>query len=302
MTRWVPGSPDAGARLAGGYAAGLTATLFWGLSFVGVRIAVQGFAPFGLVGLRLAIAVVPLLAWLALRGGRARLASGDAARVALLGAILAVHLLLQTVAMRETTAARAGWFVAFMPVVIAVGAMLFLGERMRPSGWGGVALASLGVLLLASARPDAYARAGLGDALLLASCFTWAAYTLLAGPLVRRNGSLAVTSWAMLAASLPCLALAGWSGFTASAPEPRAWAAIVLLGLLAGSAAFLAFGRAVAALGAQRTSAFLYVQPFATLVGSNLILGEPVTRGSLLGGLIVLAGVWILQRAKRGLV
>lgn len=287
--------------MAGGYAAGLAATLFWGLSFVGVRVALEGFAPFGLVGLRLAIAAAVLLAVLLVRGRHARLAPGDGARAALLGLILAVHLLLQTIAMRETTAVRAGWFVAFMPVVIAVGALFFLGERMRAWGWGGVALASLGVLVLASAKPQDFARAGLGDALLFASCFTWAAYTLIAGPVVRRNGALAVTTWAMLAAALPCLALASMRGFTSGVPDADAWIALAGLGLLAGAAAFLAFGRAVATLGAQRMSGFLYLQPFVTLVGARSILGEPMTRTGFAGGLIVLAGVWILQRAKRGL-
>lgn len=164
-----------------------------------------------------------------------------------------------------------------------------------------MALASAGVLLLVSFKPADFARAGVGDALLFASCFTWAAYTLIAGPVVRRNGSLRVTTWAMLAAAAPCLALASWQGFTVGEPGARAWTALALLGLLAGSAAFLAFGRAVSVLGAQRTAAFLYVQPFVTLVGSRLILGEPFTWGGLAGGLIVLVGVWIIQRAKRGL-
>ena len=119
---------------------------------------------------------------------------------------------------------------------------------------------------------------------------------------MRRNGSLRITTWAMLAAATPCLALATQQGFTTGEPSPKAWSALVLLGLLAGSAAFLAFGRAVVVLGAQRMSAFLYVQPFVTLVGSRLILGEPFTWGSLAGGLVVLVGVWIIQRAKRGLV
>ncbi|HVS18748.1 MAG TPA: DMT family transporter, partial [Planctomycetota bacterium] len=285
-----------------GYAAGAASTLFWGLSFVGVRVALEGFAPFGLVGLRLAIAAVLLAGWLAWRGGGLRPTAGDGRRAALLGLILAVHLVIQTIAMRETTAIRAGWFVAFMPVVIGVGAMVFLGERMRAWGWGGVALASGGVLLLAAARPADLARVGLGDALLFASCFTWAAYTLIAGPVVRRNGSLKVTTWAMLAAAPPCLVLAAWQGFTVEHPSSRAWTALVLLGVLASGAAFLAFGRAVAILGAQRTSAFLYVQPFVTLCGSRVFLDEPFTLGGLVGGLIVLVGVWIIQRAKSGMV
>ena len=292
---------ESGATPYFGLAAGAVSTLFWGLSFVGVRVAVEAFRPVALVGLRLAIACVVLFAALALRGGPLRPARGDLRRALLLGAILGAHLVLQTVAMRQTTAIRAGWFVAFMPVVIGLGATLFLGERMRRFGWAGVALATSGVLVLASARPEDLAGAGLGDLLLFVSCFTWAAYTLIAGPVVRRSGTLCTTAWAMLAAAPPCLAFAAWQGVTLAEPTPRAWVALALLGLLASGVAFLAFGRAVATLGAQRTSAFLYVQPFVTLVGSRVLLGEPFTLGGLAGGVVVLVGVAVIQRAKRGL-
>ena len=72
----MPGGPVAGARLAGGYAAGAAATLFWGLSFVGVRVAVETFRPVALVGLRLAIASALLFGVAALRGGPLRPRAG----------------------------------------------------------------------------------------------------------------------------------------------------------------------------------------------------------------------------------
>ena len=79
------------------------------------------------------------------------------------------------------------------------------------------------------------------------------------------------------------------------------WVAVAFLGLFASAAAFLAFGRAISILGAQRTSAMLYVQPFVTLLAARLLIDEPFTLTGLLGGVIVLAGVAIIQRAKRGM-
>lgn len=281
--------------------AGLTATLFWGLSFVGVRVALEAVTPVGLVALRVAIATPLLFLAARARGGALVPGGRDGARVLLLGAILAVHLAIQAVAMRSTTAIRAGWFVAFIPVVVAVGAALLLRERMRAAGWLGVALASAGVLVLSAARPADLAGVGRGDALMLVSCFTWAAYTLISVPLVRRHGSRRVALGAFATAVVPCLGWALVEGLWIAPPGPREWAAVLFLGLFSSGLAFLAFGRAVAVLGAQRTSAFLYLQPFVTLCGSRLLLGEPFTSTALLGGVLVLAGVAIVQHAKRGL-
>ena len=202
-----------------------------------------------------------------------------------LGAILGAHLVLQTVAMLETTAIRAGWFVAFMPVVISLGAQLVLRERMRGFGWLGVALATLGVLVLASARPEDLAAAGRGDLMLFVSCFTWAAYTLLAGPLVRRQrragrhglgharGDAALPGARRVARASrsrsPTRRRGPCSCCSACCPAgPRSWPS----------------GRAVATLGAQRTAAFLYVQPFVTLVGARALLDEPFTLWRTGGG------------------
>jgi drug/metabolite transporter (DMT)-like permease len=75
--------------------------------------------------------------------------------------------------------------------------------------------------------------------------------------------------------------------------------ALVFLGIGASGVALWVYTDAVAALGPERSSAFQYIQPFVTLVAAAALLGESVTVEQLIGGPVVLAGVWLVQRGKR---
>lgn len=278
----------------------LFAVTIWGGSFVATKLALgpegaRVFTPFGLVALRFLMGGGVLLAVLVLRGGALLPERADRARVALLGAILGAHIGVQTYGLAFTYATHAAWIVCFSSVVIALGAQLFLGQRLRAIGWLGVAVAVAGVAGVT--RPGEGARAsdvGFGDLLQLTGCFTWAAYTLLGVRPVHGSGALRVTTWTTLVAGLLMLALAGASGFGAR-PGAAEQAALLYLGLLSSAAAFLAWYHAQRKFGSQRTAATLYVEPFVTAVVASFA-GEPLVLATLIGGVIVLLGVWLVQR------
>lgn len=279
----------------------LLATVLWGCSFIAVRMALDAATPAGLVWMRNAMAALLLLGLLWLRGMPFLPAQADRWLVAGLGLLMGVHYLLQAMAMQYTTAMRAGWLMAFIPAVVAVGAWLFQRQRMRAIGWVGIVAASAGVFVLTSTRPAAFAQAGKGDLLLFCSTFTWAAYTLLSGAPARRNGGLVVAACVTAVSVLPTGALALVQGTWHAAPTGPAIGALVFLGAGASAAALWAFTEAISELGPERSAAFQYLQPFITLVAAFLMLGEPVSTEQLIGGPIVLVGVWLVQRGKRGI-
>ena len=210
-------------------------------------------------------------------------------------------MLIQGFAMRLSSAISAGWIVAFTPAVIALGARLFLGERIGGRGWLGIAVASSGVALVASGRPVGFADAGLGDLLMVSSSLTWAAYTLLGRRPVARSGALRTTGFALLVAAAVALAAAatreGAGGLAAwSAGHARGWIAIAFLGVLCSGVALTLWLRAIERLGAARTGVVLYFQPFVTLAAALLLLDEPLTTQALLGGPVVLLGVALVRR------
>ena len=290
----------------------LVAVTFWGLSFVATRVALEGgFAPLGLVTLRLVLGIALLLG-LQRIGPRSRRGRGflpvraDRARCALLGLILAAHLGLQTWGLRYTSAIHTGWIVAFMPVGIAVGAQLFLRQGLRPSGWGGVALGVLGVGVVIGADPGQFLQARLGDALQLWTVPTWAAYTLLGARPVARSGALRVTTGSMFVAVLVLLPAALASGFLAPAgpgmapgPTPVAFLAALFLGFVCSGLALSLWFTAQRERGSQEVAATLYFEPLVTVVAAGSLLGEPLGRAELAGGATVLLGVWLVVRAAR---
>jgi drug/metabolite transporter (DMT)-like permease len=283
------------ARISG---AALFAVVAWGASFVATRIALEAFTPFAIVALRLTLGAALLLA--VARAGRLRAIPGrEAAGVAvLLGLIAAAHLLIQAIGLGHTTAMNTAWIISFIPVVIALGARLFLGQRLPALAWTGVAIASLGVLLVTAQEPPDFAHARLGDLLQLGSCFTWAAYTLVAVRPLQRWGSLPMTAAPMaVAAAVLWLAAAVDGRLLVAPPGLGSVVAIAFLGVFCSGLAFLLWFRAVSAVGPARSGVYLYVEPFVTLALAWAMLDEPVMASAVAGGITVLIGVAMVHRA-----
>jgi len=275
----------------------LVAVLFWGASFVAVKIALGSFHPLGLAATRLVLGFVLIAAVQRARGGALFVGGRDLAVCALLGTILAAHLTIQAHGLLRTSAVHTGWIIGFTPVTIAIGAQLVLRERLRRAGWLGVALGTGGVLLVAF-EPADLAAARAGDLLQLVSCLTWAAYSILGVGVVGRRGALCVTGVAMAFAAALLIAASAVSGFLVERPGAREIAAVLFLGLLCSGVANAFWYRSQHRHGSHRVGAMLYLEPFVTLAMAKAVLDEPFGWQAGAGGAIVLVGVWLVGRAR----
>ena len=272
----------------------LFAVTVWGASFVASKLALEGFTPTGLVALRLIMGAGVLWFVLALRGGPLLPAKQDRARTVLLGLILATHIGVQTYGLSFTLATHAAWIVCFTSVIIAIGAQIFLRQRLRALGWAGVVVAIAGVFGVTRSAPPELSEAGFGDLLQVTGCFTWAAYTLLGARPVASSGALRVTTLAASVAVLPLFVLSLANGFVRE-PGWLEISALLYLGLLSSAAAFLAWYHAQRVHGSQITAATLYVEPFVTVLVAAFF-GGPLSLTALAGGVVVLSGVWLVHR------
>lgn len=277
---------------------GLSAVAVWGASFVATRIALESFHPFGLVAIRLWMGAA-LLFLLARRASpKRRLSSADYPAGLFLGAVLAAHLLIQAYGLLYTSAINTGWIIGFMPVTIALGAYLLGQQRLQPRGWAGVALGTVGVLLVTAVTPPNFRHARWGDLLQIGSCLTWTVYTLAAAGPLARLGPLRVTAASMaVAAAIATVATMG-SGLTRGPLFVSAVGATVFLGVACSGVAYYLWLAAMDEHGPARVSALLYFEPFVTLATAVLLKDEPITLNALAGGLCVLAGVWLVARGS----
>jgi drug/metabolite transporter (DMT)-like permease len=75
------------------------------------------------------------------------------------------------------------------------------------------------------------------------------------------------------------------------------WVALLFLGFGCSGLGYLFWYGGLERLEVSQVAAFLYIEPFVTLLAAMVLLHEPVHALAVAGGLIVLASVFVLQRA-----
>lgn len=282
----------------------LLAILFWGISFVATKAVIAEISPIALVFSRAGLGSALLVGLLAARREPvlpSRDAWGALAAMGFVG--VAFHQTLQAYALTLTSASHTGWLIGLTPIWSALLAAWTLREPFTPQkvlgllvGFAGAVLvvtrgqAGLQVLSLPSTR---------GDLLILASTLNWAAYTVLGHSIIRRLGPTRATAGAMLAGWLmlvPLFVLSGaWSEYRRL--SAGGWGAVLFLGIACSGLGYLFWYGALERIEATRVASFLYLEPLVTLGAAVLLLGEHVSATTVAGGLLLLSGVGLVQRA-----
>jgi len=195
-------------------------------------------------------------------------------------------------AAHTTSAVNMGVMVATMPLMAALLAAGFAGERPRRASLAGAGVSLLGVVLLAThGRPDALARGALhaGDALMFVAVASNALY----GVLLKR-WALPLSTWEQLYAQIGfglLLLLPFWWW----APASPLTAANLPLVLYAGTAASIGapycWMQGIRRLGPARASLFMNLLPLLVALAAWGLLGERLQAYHARGGVLVLGGV-----------
>jgi drug/metabolite transporter (DMT)-like permease len=285
--------------MALGPAAALAATvLLWASAFAAIRAALEHFGAGHLSVLRLLIAAVALWA-VALARGVGLPARRDVPAIAAVGlAGMTAYQLLLNSGEETVPAGTAALLINISPVFTAVAASTLLRERMTRMRWAGVAIACAGASLIAVAGNGGLALEE-GALLVLGAAVAQAAFFVGQKPLLRRYGSLELTTWAMALGALMTLPFApGLPGAVAEAPA-EALAAVVFLGLGASAIGFVTWAYACAHVDVSVAAATLYSVPVVAFAVAWLWLGEEPAPMALVGGAIALGGVALVTGGAR---
>ncbi|MDP8924429.1 MAG: DMT family transporter [Chloroflexota bacterium] len=288
-----------GAGLLAAYAMLVGASVGWGVSAPLVKFSVIDLPPLTAACLRFGLGGVLMVGILWARGELRRPARHTLGLLLVLG-LLGVALFgsLYTIGLQFTGAAEGVLIQGIAPLVTMGLAALLLGERLQRAQLGGVAIAFVGLAVLAtggSAAGGAGDARLLGNALMVASAVAWGAYSVAVRMVMGRLTLIETSAYSVLVGALLLAPFTLLESARVPLAEVRAatWLAIGYQIVVSSCLCYLLWNGGIRRAGAGRAAPFAFVSPVAAALAAIPILGEIPGPAQLVGGALILLGLFV---------
>ena len=275
----------------------LSATvIFWGLSFVATKVALETIPPFTLIFFRFSIASLILLAFL-LRLGFPKLTCKEHGLLFMTAVFEpGLYFIFETLGLKYTSASKASLIIGTIPLTVIFFSFLILKERTRIASLLGIALSFVGIGILVIGDPKfSWDLKGsfLGDILIFGAVLSATFYIIIVRNLGKNHAALGITFFQFFYGTLLYL-----PAFLMEIPSVQindisrfSLGALIYLTFFATIGAFFCYNFALTKISASQSSVFINCIPVVTAIGAWFIIGESLTRIQLCGGSLVLISV-----------
>jgi drug/metabolite transporter (DMT)-like permease len=278
----------------------LMAVFLLGTNPVAVKYAVSAVPALPFVALRFTVAGLLLLGAVRYfsRSGGGLERKDLLAMVGVGGVGVGMTNMLFTMGVSLTSASDTALLYAIVPVWgMILGSMLGL-EKPTLRGILGVGIAFLGISVVVYGGLGGSDSSLTGNLLVLGATVCWGSYTVLSLPLLKKYPPLVVAAYTMLFGGLAALPFASLSFLSVDwdAMNVGIWAAVAYSTILVAAFGFFAWQRGASVLGANKVLVYQYLITFVGVVSSIVLLGEGLEAEKIIGGAVVLLGVYLARR------
>jgi drug/metabolite transporter (DMT)-like permease len=274
------------------------ANVVYATSYVVARVTLDSVPPTTLAILRLVIGALVLAPLARSRAAAPALSRHDRRDIAWMGVLgFAAAYACSNWGIASSTATNAALLIVVEPVSMMLLSPLFLGERLTRREGAGAALAIAGtVLVVVNGIPGvtaALAPHWRGDTLLVLAGIAYASYSIFGRRVLARHAAMGITLRSLLwgAVTLLPLALAEWATGARPVWTATAIAGTLYLSVVITALGYLVWNWALRLVPAPKAAIFLNVQPIVGALLGVVLLGEPLTAFTVVGGVAIVAGL-----------
>jgi len=285
----------------------LTLIIFWGSSFVVVKIALsEGLTPIAIATFRFLIAGGLFLATLLFKKNRKQnyklLVERKDATTLLFLALTGVTFFFtaQYTGIQMAGASIAAIFVCLLsPIIIAVFSARMFKEHLTRKQILGIGIAAAGTFIVITRGTLNFLSDReffLGSLILLSTPVLWATYSLLGKKTMEKYDPFLVVAYVTMLGGL-CLipfSLAENSLYQIFIMSLYGWLAILFLAITCSVLGYYIWFYVIKQVGAAVTSSFLFVEPLVTVLFAVMFVGEELSMSILAGGLLIFIGVYLV--------
>lgn len=278
--------------------------VIWGSTFVVTKGINEQVQPFTLAFVRVAIGALVLLGCAfvrQVRGGEhsrwSALPWGTMVTMGLIGVV--AYYAVFNYSLVYTSASQGALVQSSIPAMTALVAVVWLREHASALRWTGIGLSIAGVLIVFSGA-EAQSGSGslLGNVLMFISAVLWGVYTSMAKR-VANFDAIQVTAGILGAGALMLLPLAAFDVASQGMPTVnlQGWLGMAYLGAGASGLAYMMYSAALKHVDASEAGVYTNLIPIVGVI-TGVMLGDPLSLRAIVGGAVVLVGVWLTSRQR----
>ena len=269
----------------------LAVAAMWGISFVWMKDILDQQDVYSFLFSRFIVAALVMVVVnpkMITRLNREIIAKGS-----VIGAVLGLGYIFQTLGLDRTTPAITGFITGLYVVLTPLIAAFLLKEKLTTQAWFYIALATLGLAVLSVSGWSI----GIGEFFVLISAILFAAHILLLSRWSKKFDAYALTFVQLSTCALVSLVPTTINGFT-SPPDSQVWGVILFTAVFATFFAFVIQTWAQARISATKVAVILTMEVVFAALFSVILGAEPLTLRIVIGGSMVLIAMLMIVQPK----
>lgn len=283
----------------------LVTVLFWGLSYVSIKITVAEVPPVTMALIRFAIASVLLGVLLKKIEPGAKVAKADIPRMVLAGCLgITLYFYFENIGVKMTTVVNAALIVTIIPILAICLDILFFGAMLSGLKLVGIAIAAAGMYLsvTANGQLDFNSANFIGNLFVMGAMLSWTFYTLVNKSLQHKYSGMCMTTYQTVIGTILLIPLSltevnEWQLYSLTAMGH-----IMFLAVFCSVVCYLLYMYVLKHLDVAITTLYLNLVPVVGVIGGYIILGESVMPIQLIGGAVTLLAILVMnfERSRQG--
>ncbi len=271
--------------------------IIFGANAVAIKISLTGIGTFTAACLRFCFAAIAIAIWVHLSGRSFRIAKTNIKPLLMISIMFTTQLSLFYFGLSKTLASRGALIVNVVPFLVLIFAHFFIvDDRINSRKMNGMALGFCGIALVLANGKSLSASILSGDAIVLLAAIIWSANAVYTKTVIDRFRSFQLVLFPTVFAA-PVLLVEGWlwDSVMIDFIDAPIVAAMVYQSVICAAIGFVAWNHMLRRFGASTLHSFIFIMPISGVMAGGLVLNEPMTINLLAGGVLVAAGISIVN-------
>ncbi len=281
----------------------LLAMVFWGMTFVWVKIALEAFQPVTILLLRLLVSSILLWVFIFLFRKFQPVQKDDLKYFALSALFQPfLYFIGETYGLSFVSSTLGAIMISTIPVFTPIGSWLFFKERLGWINLIGFLFSFSGVMLMVAGEEGSGTTSVHGILFLMLAVISAIANAITVKKLTLRYNSFMIVTFQNsfgILLFIPLFFILDFPSISEATPDIRTWRNILALAIFGSTLAFVFFTTSIRSLGINRTSIFSNLIPVFTALFAFIFLTEHFPPLKIIGMTVVITGVMVVSLRQK---